>query len=430
MSQLSLFIGAFLDALIGPNLVVPGEPFLIAAGYQLHQGSLLAVFSVLLGGFLGDQISYQIGKKYGRPSSKKLINWQPKLRRTMARCRLLLVKKGNYVLLFARLLGPVAWVVPFMAGTNGIGWRRFTVYSSIGLILGVGQFIVWGYLLSYGLDNIPALTSVKAFILAHQYSLLALLATLLFLYIGMKYRYRNIALKSISIFLLAMLMANYNYFFWAADDFQPSNNNAPLSLETEQISFKAYPDPSINSDAQAINVIYVGDSPVTLMDTLGWIENKTFSRHEVEWNDYIALLMANTPPVSDLFWQKQPQQLAFQLPGNLLHRSHIRWWKAGVDTTSKQSIWLGAISYDNGLKVTPYLGMLTVLHSIDPDVDDQRDKLATQIKSHMASHLSELVNIGHPVSPSQQLDYFTDGHILVINDTLATSASSQLANNL
>lgn len=425
MSQVSLFLGAFLDALIGPNLIVPGEPFLIAAGYQLHQGSYLAVFSVLLGGFLGDQLSYQIGKKYGRKGSKKLINWQPKLRRTMAKCRLLMVKKGNYVLLFARLLGPVAWVVPFMAGTNGIRWRRFTVYSSIGLILGVGQFIVWGYLLSYGVDNVAALSKVKTFLLAHQYSLLALFAAGLFLYVGIKYKYRNIALKSFSIFLLGMLSANYNYFFWSADDFQPSSNNATISLQTEQISFKAYPSPSINDDAQAINVIFIGASPAPLMNRLGWIENKTFSRHDIGWTDYIALLMANTPPVSDLFWQDQPQQLAYQLPGNLLHRSHIRWWNAGIDATSNQPIWLGAISYDNGLKITPYLGMLTILHSIDPDVDEQRDKLAMQIKTSITTHFSELVAIGHPIPPSQQLDYFTDGHILVINDTPTSLALSQ-----
>ena len=61
----SLFIGALLDALIGPNLFVPGEPFLIAAGYQLHQGIITGVFAVLLGGFLGDQASYFIGRKVG-----------------------------------------------------------------------------------------------------------------------------------------------------------------------------------------------------------------------------------------------------------------------------------------------------------------------------------------------------------------------------
>ena len=180
----SLFIGALLDALIGPNLFVPGEPFLIAAGYQLHQGIITGVFAVLLGGFLGDQASYFIGRKVGVPAQKKLVKWQPKTRRPIARCRHLMAKRGNTVLAFARLLGPVAWVVPFIAGTNKITWVRFSVFSSIGLVLGVGQFVMWGYLLAYGIDKFPMFAEVKAVIVEHQASLIAVAASLVFLFIG------------------------------------------------------------------------------------------------------------------------------------------------------------------------------------------------------------------------------------------------------
>ncbi|MEF1187619.1 DedA family protein, partial [Vibrio sinaloensis] len=105
----SLFFGALMDALIGPNLFVPGEPFLLAAGYQLHQGVISGVFAVLLGGLIGDQASYFIGRRLGKPAQRKLLNWQPKTRRPIARCRHLMATKGNAILVFARLLGPVAW---------------------------------------------------------------------------------------------------------------------------------------------------------------------------------------------------------------------------------------------------------------------------------------------------------------------------------
>ena len=94
-ASMTLFIGALLDALIGPNLFVPGEPFLIAAGYQLHQGLWYGVIAVLCGGLIGDQLSYLIGYHYGRKAQKKLIQWQPKIRRPIARCRLLLKRKGT-----------------------------------------------------------------------------------------------------------------------------------------------------------------------------------------------------------------------------------------------------------------------------------------------------------------------------------------------
>ncbi|WP_196333650.1 DedA family protein, partial [Vibrio campbellii] len=116
LEAISLFFGALLDATIGPNLFVPGEPFLLAAGYQLHQGVIWGVVAVLLGGWFGDQLSYFIGKRSGAKAQKKLIRWQAKTRRPIARCRLLMKKRGNTILIFARLLGPVAWVVPFMAG--------------------------------------------------------------------------------------------------------------------------------------------------------------------------------------------------------------------------------------------------------------------------------------------------------------------------
>ncbi|GAL31863.1 Mll0121 protein [Vibrio maritimus] len=121
---LGLFVGALLDALIGPNLVVPGEPFMIAAGYQLYSGTYMAVAAVLLGGLIGDQLSFLIGRHYGFNAQKSLLRWQPKIRRPLARCRLLINRNAFWVIAFARLLGPIAWVVPFMAGANHIRWKN------------------------------------------------------------------------------------------------------------------------------------------------------------------------------------------------------------------------------------------------------------------------------------------------------------------
>lgn len=70
---LGLFLGALGDALIGPNLFVPGEPFFIAAGYQAYSGVWSALVWVLLGGFIGDQLSYFIGSKWGFKAQRKLM---------------------------------------------------------------------------------------------------------------------------------------------------------------------------------------------------------------------------------------------------------------------------------------------------------------------------------------------------------------------
>lgn len=147
---LSLFLGAFFDSLIGIGVFVPGEPVYMAAGYQLYQGQSVALMLALMGGWLGDQASFFIGVKYGRRGERFMLKWRPQLRRKVARCRYLLKHKGTIVMVSARLLGPVAWFMPFIAGTMAVKWSRFTLLSGIGLIVGAGQFVFWGYLLRAG----------------------------------------------------------------------------------------------------------------------------------------------------------------------------------------------------------------------------------------------------------------------------------------
>ncbi|MDC5853090.1 LssY C-terminal domain-containing protein [Vibrio europaeus] len=421
----SLFVGALLDALIGPNLFVPGEPFLLAAGYQLQQGIITGVIAVLLGGFIGDQVSYLIGQRLGNPAQKKLIRWQPKTRRPIARCRHLMAKKGNYVLAFARLLGPIAWVVPFIAGSQKISWARFSLYSTIGLFLGVGQFVAWGYLLGYGIDNFPILNEAKVFLVEHKAILIAIGASVGFYLIGRKLRWRLMFTKFTAFLLASVLYANYAHFFFYSDDFATKEGVSEQKTGNElvtisELSLKAYPGKSAVFDAQVINVAYVGEDPRTLMAELGWIENKTFSRNDLEISDYVELLKLNTPPVSDLFWNGMPQELAFQLPGNLLKRSHIRWWQAGVDSNTSQNLWVGALSYDDGLQITPYSGIVTILHSIDPNVDLERDKLAEQVISTTADVSIDMAAYHPPTILDGEHDYYTDGRVLVIKSELAS----------
>ena len=421
-SVVSLFFGALLDALIGPNLFVPGEPFLLAAGYQLHQGIVSSVIAVLVGGLIGDQASYFIGRRFGKPAQRKLIGWQPKTKRPIARCRHLMATKGNWLLMFSRLLGPVAWVVPFIAGTQQIGWRRFSFYSLIGLLLGVGQFVLWGYLLALGVEQFPLLTQAKDIVVEHKLTLYVLGAAALCYLIARAFNWRYKMSASIAVLLASTLLTNYLHFFLYADDFLQAEQKSAFSqtvgyVELHELELKAYPGRSPVFDAQAVNVIYFGENPRQIMQNLGWIENKTFSRNDLELEDYLSLLKQNTPPVSDLFWNGVPQEMAFQLPGNLLKRSHIRWWKGGIEPQSQQPFWVGALSYDNGLKITPYSGIITVLHSIDPNVDFERDRLALQIQQLSSLHQTSLDAATSPVTLDKEHDYYSDGKVLSIHDT-------------
>lgn len=413
---LGLFLGSLLDAVIGPNLIVPGEPFMIAAGYQLYSGVYLAVFAVIAGGLIGDQFSFWIGRHYGFKAQKQLMGWQPKVRRPLARCRLLMNRNAFWVIAFARLLGPIAWVVPFMAGANRIRWSKFSVYALIGLLLGVGQFVAWGYLLAAGVDNVPLLGQWATFLSEHKYTLGVMAATLALLYFAIKKQWRFAWLKASSFLLVSTLALNYSHFFWFSDDLlNPTIEPQTRSVALEELNYKAYAGKSSLYAAQAVNVVYLGETPKTLMEQLGWIENQTFSRNDLEFADYLSLVRNNTPPISDLFWDGQPQHMAFQLPGSLTQRSHIRWWNTGTDTQTQQSVWVGALSYDDGLTLTPYGGIITVLHSVAADVDSERDKLKASVLRLSAEWNAENLHLANITAKNDQHDYFTDGQVLVVS---------------
>lgn len=417
LEAISLFFGAFLDATIGPNLFVPGEPFLLAAGYQLHQGIIWGVIAVLVGGWLGDQLSYFIGKRSGSKAQRKLIRWQAKTKRPIARCRLLMKKRGNAILIFARLLGPVAWVVPFMAGSVNVSWKRFTICSSIGLILGVGQFVVAGYLFAAGLQTWLPLDSLKLILIEHKLLIASVLVAVTFTVVAWKKNWSRKWTKSLTALVLCLVAANYGHFFYLADDnVQQVESTEIQPIAFNDLGFKVYPGRSNVFDAQAVNLVYVGESPRTLMQELGWLENQTFSRNDIELSDYVSLLKQKLPPVSDLFWNGKPQAMAFQEPGSLLKRSHVRWWQAGHEASSNQSVWVGAISYDDGLKLAHYSGIVTVLHRIDPNVDNERDRLANKIEMSHLALVGELHSLAQPVAMDNKHDYYSDGNVLLISE--------------
>ncbi len=211
LDSLSLFFGALLDATIGPNMFIPGEPFLIAAGYQLHQGIIWGVVAALSGSWLGDQFSYALGRLYGPQASRKLTRRWSRLRRPVARCRLLMQTRGTTLLVFARLLGPVAWFVAFMAGSSRIGWQRFAVFSFIGLLVGGGQFVMAGYLLAAGAESWLPVGAIQQFLIEHQLLLWSVSIAVLFHLLAWKRGLSHRWMRSAVVLLLCLAVANINY---------------------------------------------------------------------------------------------------------------------------------------------------------------------------------------------------------------------------
>jgi len=54
----------------------------------------------------------------------------------------------------ARLLGPLSWIMPFIAGVSKVDYRKFLLYNSLGIIVGIGQFILVGYIFGLHYEKI------------------------------------------------------------------------------------------------------------------------------------------------------------------------------------------------------------------------------------------------------------------------------------
>jgi hypothetical protein len=148
------------------------------------------------------------------------------------------------------------------------------------------------------------------------------------------------------------------------------------------------------------------------MNDLNWIKNKTFSKDKISLVEYLKLMKNKTPPVSDLFWNNSPQYSAYQEEGDLINRNHLRWWHAGQ--YKGESLWVGAVSYDNEVEVSLYKGIVTLLHDIDRDVDKERNKLKKRIKE-INGYKTVLKPLGKPNKISEDLEFNTDGKILFIS---------------
>ncbi len=141
-----LFLGSYFETLIGVGFFVYGEVFFIPGALLAGAGvlNIWAVASVLIvGGVLGDISSYAIGWYRGAGFFKEHnkifnhTNYQKGLDFFTAH--------GSKSVFLARLLGPVSWVTPFLAGVYKMPFRTFVAYNILGVTVGIGQFLVVGY---------------------------------------------------------------------------------------------------------------------------------------------------------------------------------------------------------------------------------------------------------------------------------------------
>lgn len=172
-----LFFGSYFETVVGPGFFIYGELFFLPGSILAGTGVLniwAVALATLSGGIFGDYTSYELGRKHGRyifkTGNKYFSPENHKLGANFFNAH------GPKALFFARLLGPLSWITPFLAGTYGIPRKTFFTYNIPGVFVGIGEFLIVGYFFG---TNYQA---VLAFIQQKMAGILALLFVFFFVY--------------------------------------------------------------------------------------------------------------------------------------------------------------------------------------------------------------------------------------------------------
>ncbi len=159
VAYLILFFGSYFETLIGPSFFLPGEIFFLSGAILAGAGHLniwLVSFACIFGGVSGDSTSFWIGRAYGErivravfKKGRKYLN-----EKNYERAKRKFLEQGVKFAFFARLLGPLSWITPFIAGTLQAQYAQFLMYNVPGAIVGIGQFMVVGYLFGFSYGKI------------------------------------------------------------------------------------------------------------------------------------------------------------------------------------------------------------------------------------------------------------------------------------
>jgi hypothetical protein len=172
-----------------------------------------------------------------------------------------------------------------------------------------------------------------------------------------------------------------------------------------------------------LNIVLVG-SAADVMNSLarsGWSFTHRISLRTVRRE--VGAAVAGTPyavaPVSSLYMFGRSQDVALQRARrSISQRNHMRLWLAPFRFVGRQ-VWVGQVSRDIGVKVTPKSPTLTT-HIIDPQVDTTREYL---LHSLLAEGFidrfgfvkgSALATRTEPLRNLTDDPYFSDGMRLVV----------------
>jgi membrane protein DedA with SNARE-associated domain len=137
----------FVEDALFVGFVIPGETAAILGGVAASRSNVSIVLIcavVVAAAIVGDTVGYEIGARYGsRLLSTRLVR---RHEHRIDAARATLARRGGPAVFIGRFVAFFRAVMPFLAGTSRMHYRRFLAYNAAGgLVWGIGAALL-GYL--------------------------------------------------------------------------------------------------------------------------------------------------------------------------------------------------------------------------------------------------------------------------------------------
>jgi membrane protein DedA with SNARE-associated domain len=126
--------------------LIEGETVLTLAGLAAHRGYLHLPLLIALaagGSFIGDQIYFFVGRRYG----KRLLDRFPRVRPAVRRVDALAIRYAGPSVIAVRFLYGLRTLGPITIGATRMPWHTYAVYNALGAVAWATCWILAGYVL-------------------------------------------------------------------------------------------------------------------------------------------------------------------------------------------------------------------------------------------------------------------------------------------
>jgi membrane protein DedA with SNARE-associated domain len=137
----------FAEDAVFVGFVIPGETAAVLGGVDASRGNVhlwLMIVVVVVAAIVGDTVGYEVGRHVGtRVLRLRVLR---KRRRRLDDAQKFLRRRGGWAVFFGRFVAFFRAVMPALAGTSKMPYRRFLVFNAAGGVVWGGGFVVLGFL--------------------------------------------------------------------------------------------------------------------------------------------------------------------------------------------------------------------------------------------------------------------------------------------